>query len=220
MAEISNRAVATAAGGALLAVALAFVSNADASHQYDTSVRCNGQTVRQVQLVTRSSEGAVFRKLKSGPGGRKVSVAYGCLLRSGAVRRLDFANRVDDAQLAGRYVAFKHIDYVSEFGSASSIRVVDLRTGTTAVDARGVPGAGSDSHVMSLVVKRNGSVAWTGMADESGSEVSVLKVDTTTDGPRLLDSGAQIDYESLALGADRLSVGWRNGAEQKTAPLD
>ena len=34
MAEISNRAVATAAAGALLAVGLAFVGSADAAHQY------------------------------------------------------------------------------------------------------------------------------------------------------------------------------------------
>jgi hypothetical protein len=135
------------------------------------------------------------------------------------VTRLEFANRVDDPKLAGRYVAFKQTVYVSEFGSASGIKVVDLKTGRTKVGEAGVPGAGGDSHVMSYVVKRNGSVAWVGMG-ERGEDVSVLKVDSTTDGPRLLDSGPQVDYESLSLAADRRSIGWRNGAEQKTAPLD
>lgn len=218
MAEISTRAVATAAGGAVLAVALAFVGKADASHQYDRTVRCNGQTVRQVQLVTRSSEGAVFRKLRPGPGGRRVSVAYGCLLRAGRVTRLDYANRVAHPQLAGRYVGFGRTLYVSEFGSASGIAVVDLKTGKSVVSEEGVPGTDGDSHLLSLVVKRNGSVAWTGMPD--GPDVSVWKIDATAQGPQRLDVGSQIDPESLRLSADRRSVGWRNGPEQRSAPLD
>ena len=60
MAEISNRAVATAAGGAVLAIALAFVSPSDGSHRtgYGDAVRSAGETVRDVQLQNRSTEAA------------------------------------------------------------------------------------------------------------------------------------------------------------------
>lgn len=202
----------------MLAVALAWVGNADASHQYDDAVRCNGQTVRQAQLVTRSRDGAIFFKRRAGPGGSRVSVAYACMLRSGSIERLDFANRVSRAQLAGRYAAYAHTLYVSEFGSASGITVVDLKTGQTKVDEPGVPGATGDSHLMSFVAKLNGSVAWIGIG-ERGDDVSVWKVDATGGGAQQLDSGASIEWETLRISPDRRSISWVNGAERKTAPL-
>lgn len=219
MAEISTRAVATAAGGAVLAVALAFVSNADASHQYGSAVRCDGQVVRQVQIVTRSSEGAIFRKLKPGPGGRRVSVAYGCLRRAGPVTRLGFATRVREPKLAGGYVAFTRILYVSEFGSSAGIGVVDLRTGRTTVDEPGQPGSTEDSGMGEFVIKRNGSVGWIG-SDDAELEFSVWRIDATAPGPQRLDAGPQIDAESMRLSADRRLLTWRNAGADKSAPLD
>ena len=218
MAEISTRAVATAAAGAMLAVGLAFVSNADASHGYDRAVRCNGQTVRQVQYVERSREGAIFRKRKPGPGGRRVSVAYGCLVRSGPVTRLGFANRIRDPRLAGRYAGYRRILYLTEFGSASGMTVVDLKTGRATVDEAGVPGSEGDSHVQSFALKRTGGVAWIG-GDETLRNFSVWKVDAAASGVQQLDSGQQIDDESMRLSADRRSVSWRNGSAERSAPL-
>ena len=211
-----------AGAGALLAVGLAFVSNADASHQYDQAVRCNGKTVRQVQLVTRSTEGAAFLKLRPGPGGRRLPVAYACLLRSGPITRLDSPNsfnRVRNQQLAGRYVAFKRTLYVSEFDSASGVEVVDLKTGQRKWSSTAMPAAEGDSEVLTLVVKRNGSVAWTAVGVR-GEDLAVWKLDSTTpNGPQELDRGPQIDYETLSLTPDRRTVVWVNGGAQRTAPL-
>ena len=220
MAEISTRSVAAAGGGALLAVALAFVGSADASHRYDETARCNGRAVHDVQIVARTSEATAFIKLKPASG-QKRRVSYACL-RRGPVRQLDRpsgGNYVRGWALAGRYVAFKRFLYLSEFGSASEIRVLDLSTGETKVAQNGVPDYTGDSHVLALVVKRNGSVAWTGVGDR-GPDGSVWKVDATGGGPQRLDAGPELDYDSLALAADRRSVIWRNGSEARSAPID
>jgi hypothetical protein len=220
VAEISNRAVATAAGGALLAVALAFVGKADAQ-EFDRAVRCNGKTVRSVELVTRSRDGAVFRKLKRGPDGGQVPVTYACLLRSGAIERLDapaLGRTARDPALSGRYVGFRSSFLVSEFDSASDMVVVDLRTGRTEANEPANPGSGADSEVLTFVVKRNGSVAWTAVGVR-GEDVTVWKLDLGATGPQQLDRGSAIDYRSLRLSADRRSVHWRNAGAERTAPL-
>jgi hypothetical protein len=222
MAEISNRAVATAAGGALLAVALAFVGKADAQ-QYDRAVRCDGKTVRSVELVTRSSDGAVFRKVKPRRDGVRVPFTYACLVRGGSIRRLDRLTRAQDdtaesAQIAGRFVGFRRRYPVSESDVASDIVVVDLKTGGVRSGHTALPGRPQEGDVLTLVVKRNGSVAWTAVGVR-GNELTVWKVDRSTTGAQELDRGPAIDYRSLRLSADRRSVHWRNAGAERSAPL-
>jgi hypothetical protein len=203
----------------MLAVALAFVGNADASHQYDDEVRCRGKLVRSVQLVAGNRESSVFRKLRPGPGSGTVSVAYGCLRSGGKITRLGFANRVDGPKFAGRYVGFRQTIYVSEFGSASGIKVVDLRTGATKVSEPGEPGGDGDSHLAMFVLKRNGSVAWIGLP-QSFDRGSIWRVDRSAAQPQRLGGGPDIDFESLRLSADRRSLHWRNGGQEETAAID
>lgn len=219
MAEISTRAVATAAAGAVLAVGLAWVSPADATHQYDETVRCGTKTVRNVQPVAGNRDAVLFRKMK-GTRSNVNATAYACLRRRGPIVNLGQAGFVKEAQFAGRYLGFRRINYVGEHGSASGIAVVDLRLGTSKVEERGVPGANDvDSHALSFVVKRNGSVAWIG-DDDAGPDYTVWKVDMTDDGPQRLDIGPEIDYRSLRLSADRRTVTWVNGGQQRAAPLN
>jgi hypothetical protein len=219
VAEISNRAVATAAAGAMLAVGLAFVGNADASHQYDDEVRCRGKLIRSVQLVAGNRQSAVFRKLKPSPGNGSVSVAYGCLRSGGTITRLGLANRVDGPKFAGRYVGFRNTIYVNESGSASGIRVVDLHSGATTVSEPGEPGSDGDSHLAMFVLKRNGSVAWIGLP-QSFDRGSVWRVDRAAAEPQRLDGGPDIDFESLRLSADRRSLRWSNDGQERTAAID
>lgn len=222
MAEISNRAVATAATGALLAVGLAFVGNADAA-EYDRAVRCGAKTVRSADLVTRSSDGAVFRKLRARSDGVRIPITYGCLVRGGGIRRLDRTlgtqgDTARDPRLAGRFVGFRRSYMVSESDSASDVVVVDLKTGATEVHEQGNPGSGADSEVLTLVVKRNGSVAWMAVGVR-GEDVTVWKADESAAGPRQLDRGPAVDYRSLRLSADRQTVHWRNAGAERSAPL-
>ena len=209
--------LATLAAAVALPLSLPGVAGANHTVKRDRAVKCGTKVVRSVAIEARTREAVVFTKAKK-VGPDRFAVHYACLVR-GPIRRLDDVNRsrqVSDPQLAGRFVAFERTLYLTEFDYASGIVVLDLRTGVRTVQHTATPDTEGDSVVHGFVVKRNGSVAWIG-TDEQGS-AGVFKVDTTTTAPQRLDSG-QIDLASLRLTADRNSVVWISGGEQRTAPL-
>lgn len=210
MAEVSSRGVAAAAGGALLAVALAFVSPSEGSHRtdYGDTVRCAGKVVRGVQVRTSSSEAAVF--VKPEDWGRDVlPTTYACMRRAGPVVQLD-SPLVDASRnpvLAGRYVAYELDPYD---GTPSYVEVVDLKEGGTDFADAAMPDAdATPARVQALALKRNGSVGWLGIHDETG-EQGVWKVDATGGGePQRLDTGPPaIAPLSFRLSRDRRRLRW------------
>jgi hypothetical protein len=223
VAEISNRAVATAAGGALLAVVLAFVSPSEGSHRtdYDETVRCPGKTVRDVQVQNRSSEAVVFTKVKRYEQGT-LPTTYACLLRRGApLVRLDrpTADKVLDPHLAGAFVGFKRVHQVSGPGW-STLSVVDLRSGRVHHEL-GATDIDERDQVRAIVLKRNGSVAWIGETEKNVQQVwrlqngepgvPIAKLDT---------SPPRIEPLSLRLTGDRRTVRWAKGGQPASAPIN
>lgn len=205
-----------------LTASLLVAAPASASHQYRETARCASKSVRSVQILVSTSEAIAFRKFKR-ISGRNEYVSYACMRRgAGAIEKLkgsEYSLSRVRPQLAGRYVAFRRLDELNEFSSASGLVVQDLRTGEIAYET-----ARDGSYVQSWVVKRNGSVAWIDFPpeDEPGGS-RVWKRDVTTAGERQqLDSAAsgEIDWESLRLSADRRQVLWTKSGAQQSAPID
>jgi len=120
-------------------------------------------------------------------------------------------------RLEGRYVAY------ATFGSAigdefDRVVVFDLRRGRVKFESGAV-------FVTSLVLKKNGSVAWiqdseVQSADRDAPLYEVHEISAVDlQGDLLLDRGHGIDPKSLAKSSDGESVSWQNGAETRSAPL-
>jgi hypothetical protein len=188
-----------------------------ASHQYDSTVRCAGKTVRSVQIVASSSEAVAFRKAK-GRGPYPDYVTYACMRRSGPINRLkrsEISRSSVRPLLAGRYVAYRQLFFLGEHGSASGFVVLDMRTGTTTLES-----PPDNSSLIRYVVKRNGSAAWIDIPEDS-NEGRVWKADRTTAGaPQQIDSSSELGYDSLRLTGDRRQVLWTKAGAQQSAPID
>ena len=216
-AEMATLRITATAVVACIPLALA-----EPAAAYDSTVRCAGRTVRHVGVVTRSPEAVVFRRHRPTSHGQ-ASVAYACLLVPGSIWRLkgsDFTRRQLAPQLAGRFVAFREILELNEFGSVADVVVLDIKTGKIKVEQSAMPGSESGSRpLLSFVVKRNGSVAWLGLGDSSEA---VWKVDLTTGAePQRLDSSPPaIGQESFRLSPDRRRVLWTKGKGRRSAPLN
>jgi hypothetical protein len=223
MAEISNRAVMAAAGGALLAIGLAFISPADGEHrtEYDETARCPAKTVRNVQIQNRTSEAIVFAKLKTYRQGT-LATTYACRLRRGAPTvRLDrpTVDSVLDPVLAGAFVGFKRVHRVTGSG-VSTVSVVDLRTGEPHHELAATE-SDEPSQVRALVLKRNGSVAWIGETEKNVTEVWRLQNGRPGVPVDKLDtSPPRIEPLSLRLSSDRRTVRWTKGGQAASAPID
>jgi hypothetical protein len=201
--------------------ALALAAPASASHQYRDSVRCAAKTVRGVQVLVQTSEATAFRKrFPTRPYATFAS--YACMRRAGSIERLkgsEYSLSRVRPQLAGRYVAFRRLDELNEFGSASGIVIQDLRTGAIAYES---PRDGS-AYMLRFVVKRNGSAAWFDSPQEEPG-IRVYKFDAATAGNRILLSSftgaTQGDVESLRLSDDRRQILWTENDVPKSAPID
>jgi hypothetical protein len=214
MARSSSLVIAVVA---VAVASLGLAAPASANHQYRSTATCNGRPVKKVQFLDRSSEAAVFLKRRTRENGTVASVAYACLRRA-PIRRL--GNHIRYAVLAGRFVAVRST-FVSEFNSSSGLHVMDLSTGKFVTNARGMPTSpeDEDTHVLKIVLKRNGSVAWVG-SNNVASQFAIWKVDRTGSGPQQLDAGPRIDRLSLRLRADRTAVVWTNDGETRSGPID
>ena len=204
-----------AAAASLLAAA----APAHASHRsaYRDSVRCDGKTVRSVQLDTRTREAAVFQKVKTTRSGT-FPYTYACLVRGGSIERLDDparSYRAFDAALAGRFAGYELEDLSDQFTVPSTLAVVDLKAGVHRRISASPNAEDRDVSVRTFVLKRNGAVAWIAAGDPSGDQ-AVFKEDTSTVAPQQLDAapGPGFDPRSLRLSADRRTVLWRRTGER------
>ena len=207
------------AGALLLAASVA--SGVSASNEYDQAIHCGAKTVHDAQLLKQNREAVVFRKHRTSPSGRKVSVAYACLRDADPIRRLkrsEFTRSALDPRLAGHYVAFREIIEQNEVGGEQSIAVLNIETGRLKVEQDAAVNGAEDSWLYSFVVKRNGSVAWVGLR-EQGDQL-LLKVDSRTAGqPQQLDSGSDFHLHPLRLNNDKTRVVWIKQGNQHSAPL-
>jgi hypothetical protein len=219
----------------LAVTALAWASLAAPAHgahlsDYDETVRCPSKAVHDVQVVERSSEAVVFRKLRPTENGPR-PVSYACAFRTDELRqsiwRLDDpepSRRAVGARLAGVFVAYRLV-YDTGPDPYSEMVVKSLLTSDTLSSFPKPEESDSSSTVASFVVKRNGSIAWIGVGHPSG-EQGVWKVDADDDWlepemPRLDASPPAIDTRSIRLSADRRRVMWRRAGESayRSAPL-
>jgi hypothetical protein len=154
---------------------------------------------------------------------------YGCASRVGRVIRLDpprgqLIAHKPKVKIAGRAVAYEAMSFdLKPF----RVYVRSLRTGRVIHSATSNKRASSDGHtgpVQRLVLKRNGSVAWSTSSDcicegiaPSGYEVHAIG---KTNRRRVLDSGRDVDPASLALVARGTQVTWMNGAVAHTVTLN
>jgi hypothetical protein len=190
----------------LLASSVALVAAAPAAASHCRS----SSTSNGARIVLRSSEAVVFTKR---------GFTYGCLFRPGNVHRLpEEGGDIHDFRLSGRFVAYATAG--SGIGDEfDRVYVFDLRTGR-------LFNSYSGTFVSTIVVKRNGSVAWIqasvvrAPAGSGQTWREVRKGEAGAVGEELLDRSATIVASSLALSADRRMVTWTRDGQQRSAPID
>ena len=187
--------------------------------------------------------GKVTHKTKESHVFEKRDHWYGCTTKTGrpyllpGLDRISSGREFDDGTvpshitLSGVFVAYERYTLYPAGGAGDTqtdIFVVDLRTGKVVVDeeARAPTGQQEDRWVDDLVLKRNGSIAWisthwtfTQNPPVVNYEVHRFSRDPSAPGRATLDSGADIDRESLTLGSDRKTMSWTRGGETRSAPL-
>lgn len=154
---------------------------------------------------------------------------YGCAFGIGRVVRLDPAGGQliaykPKVKLAGAAVAYEAMSFDLK---PYRVYVRSLRTGRVLHSATSNRRGSAEGHtgpVQRIVLKRNGSVAWTTSSDcicegtvPSGYEVHAIGA---ANGRRILDSGADVDPASLALIARGMQVTWMNGTVAHTVTLN
>ena len=178
---------------------------------------CRSQRAKN---VVKNSDGRVFEQLKAESADEFFPFAYACL-NSG--KRVELGRNWDDEEvevprLTAPYVAWAAV----ECGNSSCISTVetrDLRTGKLVHEepatTAGLPG--NTTRVPDLVLKSNGSIAWiVDIGSSVGSDRQVVAVDSA--GRRVLDTGGNIDPESLTISNATLS--WTKGGTPHSATLN
>jgi hypothetical protein len=147
--------------------------------------------------------------------------AYACYTPSRKVRRLGSFSRsnpvpvgtfgVYDFVVNGRFVAYDEVFCDRDAACRGpGIQVLDARTGRKRSSAR-TPSR--RELITGLVLARDGSVAW--VRPRIDTQVDVMKLDPS--GEVLLDSGTDIDRDSLALGSH--TVYWTRAGVPRSAPI-
>lgn len=144
--------------------------------------------------------------------------AYGCFYRTR--RTISLGGQVAseppheasafDFVLSGRFVAVDETE-CEPAGCSGSIAITDLKSGRVRRSASVEGGAGGNAQRM--VVKPNGSVAWT---RPFNGELEVVKLDAG--GETVVDRGDGVDVESLALAGSILY--WTNGGVPRSTTLN
>jgi hypothetical protein len=192
-----------------------------------------------------ASGGKVTYKTKESHVFEKHDHWYGCAARVGrpyllpgldtitAGRQFGDGTVPSHITLAGVFVAYERYTIYPAGGAGDTqtdLYVVDLRTGKVVVDEEAAVPSGQqeDREVERIVLKRNGSVGWTSgrslydrpyPQSHRVVEVHRFSLAPGSQGRADLDSGEDVDPLSLALSADRLTMTWRHGNEQRSAPL-
>jgi hypothetical protein len=76
------------------------------------------------------------------------------------------------------------------------------------------------TNVVAWVVKRNGSAAWTTVAEESPQKAVWRAQATNVFEREQLEAATDIDPASLRLSAARTTITWIRGGEPRSAPID
>lgn len=125
-------------------------------------------------------------------------------------------------KLASTVVAYAKTRYYETGGSRDLVIVRDLRTGRilhevlTGTLVKPEPPTEGVGAAQTLVVKSDGSVAWTVAADREEGTYQVHAVDRT--GSRTLATGGDIAPESLALAGS--TIYWTQGGAPQSATLN
>ena len=215
-------------------VVLAVLASVPASPA-DARQRCAASGSKTLEATERAR---VFRWQATSPDSYEV---YGCLYRRNRRLKLDFNQTEDDPYgpyveirlitLAGRHVAWVN-DWSERPGRRTTVNVVDLRSGRKMHSWTGggeqfgyyTPGWETDHrHVYSttdLVVKPSGAVAWIAWTRVGEPyrdyEYTIYKSDATGEGI-LLDSGVNLDKDSLALSGS--TIYWTKDGRAHSATL-
>lgn len=129
-------------------------------------------------------------------------------------------NYVSEVLLNGRYLAYSVYD-TEEAGTLgfSYVYSIDLRTRKTLVEidaSSGHDDGGFGSKVSALVLGSKGAVAW--INEVSGPERWSVHV-AAGENHSVLDTGGDIDAQSLALAANKKTIYWTRAGLAKTAAL-
>jgi hypothetical protein len=172
------------------------------------------------KTIIASESARVFRKKKA--TGVRV---YGCFFRANKKFQLgSFDECFDDDQvgnlrLAGRFVGYDTTSCGLVVGK-SVVIVRNLATGsiTHSASAATLVSPGEvDTSVSGLVLRRSGSVAWIGSADDTDNAAPrTYQVRRFTDSQALLDSGTTIATDSL--GASASLIYWTKGGQPFSSP--
>ncbi|HEY6397302.1 MAG TPA: hypothetical protein VIX82_07590 [Solirubrobacteraceae bacterium] len=174
---------------------------------------------------------ASARTLEANPAARVYVAAhgavYGCAAQTGKVsflgnRQICFAGpRIGPISLAGRLAAYA-LQRCGTDTSSSDVVVRDLADGkvlTNRAAISRVPGPESFASVGKIVVKRDGSIAWSAGVSSIGHPSEVFEVHRVDRrGPALLDSGGAIAAASLRLRGS--TVTWSDHGQPRSARLD
>ena len=155
-----------------------------------------------------------------------VTHVYACLFAK-PKRRVDLGRNYDDEtievpRIASTLVAYS-VGVTSLAGSFAQIRVLDLSKAIPArtVDATPGPPQSGTNRVRDLVLKPNGSLAWTvgrGSFDPAYPAFQQQLWARDASGERLLDSGPNVHLESLELNGSTLT--WLHGEIPRSATLN
>lgn len=161
----------------------------------------------------------------------EISRYYGCAHRVGKVIRLDpprgqlIADR-NTTKLVGTTLAYEAMSFELR---PYRIIVRSLRTGRAVHSATSNAQRTSMGHTgpaLNLLLKRNGTVAWTTNADcicegSEGDPPPTYEVHKIGNDHRrvVLDDGAGIDPNSLRFTTRRTAVSWMKDGESRTGPL-
>ncbi|HEY1360384.1 MAG TPA: hypothetical protein VGF21_18930 [Thermoleophilaceae bacterium] len=169
----------------------------------------------------KNSDGRVFEQLNIGDSGEFFPFSYACLYSTG--KRFELGRNWDDElvetpRLTAPYVAWASVG-CGNVTCQSAVEVADLRVGKVVKNLPATTGGlpGNSNRVTDMVLKPNGSLAWiVDIGSSVGSDRQVVAVDSA--GRRLLDSGGNIDPESLTLSGSTLS--WTESGASRSASLN
>jgi hypothetical protein len=142
---------------------------------------------------------------------------YGCLFRVGRPRPLrdNPYDWMTGRRLAGHFVAYTWYEQSSQF-TVEFLALFDIRSGrTTDVDSAST-GRDEAGDIWRFLPTRYGAVVW-GIDKQGPGGASHELFKRDRDGTATLDSGSGVG--SVRLSPDQRRVLWRNGDEERSAPL-
>jgi hypothetical protein len=184
---------------------------------------------QRAETLASSPDGRVFERYRLASNGEFFPHAYACRFGSSVGQVLLGRNyddeTVEQPVVVGRYVAWASVECgLGACGSVIVRRPLDLPEEPPVRLPSVGPGSYYSSHVESLVLKENGSLAWLvlrsgGFVEGQPPAIREVRV-ADTQGTRLLDSGPALAEASLRLDAATSLLSWVNAGQTRSAPLD